>query len=792
MNQYEEFKINSNSRTMDDICKVSSFQKQKHQKFISKYFKDQQKNNPRVLLMHGLGSGKTCSSILISESVKTNHKVIVVVPAALQTNYRKELMSDCVSGNTFLKQPEKNTIKQMMNNKHYCELNVTQQKTYDNLMKIANKRINDKYEIMSYQKFVNRSEKGELKLDNKLVIIDEVQNIISITGSMYQVFLKELVFKRPSNLKLVLLSGTPMVDKAHELSLVLNLLDKGDKQLPEGDKFISKFVHRNSNGELSIKDELYEYVKNKVSFFAGVSPRAYPQRIDHDVICKMSNKQEDVYKKTIGNLTSLNNPNMIKKIFSQTFYISPRLASNAIYTNRKVGLSNRPKHLKASQIISSKFDTCYQRIAKSKGPVFVYSNFVSASGIKDFAVILSSKGYREVTPDICPIGSAKRFATFKTGEEKQNARILSIYNSTKNKDGSLIKVILGSPAMKEGVTLLRVREVHLLDPYWNKNRTEQIIGRAIRFCSHKDVSPTERLVDVYHYISHTSQGVLSVDQHVHKLAKSKNDLVDLFTKKLKQFAFDCSLFKSVNGVERCGRFQGTNTTIPRNSIHSSFPKQRLHLNNSNHTLMQKFQGIYREYDKIFKLDLYIYSKTFKITETFKNKIKRIFRNLGFKRPNNIKYHIVKASYKGNDDVLRLVGHKEPGVSVSEGKTTFKSINFSGAASSREIKRNVKGNLKTKGGCPKKRIPNENGICPSEFPHKAKNPKGHDCCYKRKHRNSENISSFKLLVKNDILYIGRKRCMSYHKPDLIKLAKKLKIVPKTYKADICKQIKDKAN
>ena len=44
-----------------------------------------------LLLYHGLGSGKTCSSIAIAEGIKNDLKVLVMTPASLRNNYIEEL-----------------------------------------------------------------------------------------------------------------------------------------------------------------------------------------------------------------------------------------------------------------------------------------------------------------------------------------------------------------------------------------------------------------------------------------------------------------------------------------------------------------------------------------------------------------------------------------------------------------------------------------------------------------------------------------------------------------------------
>ena len=119
-------------------------------------------------------------------------------------------------------------------------------------------------------------------------------------------------------------------------------------------------------------------------------------------------------------------------------------------------------------------------------------------------------------------------------------------NSKSNYNGSRIKIILGSPAIKEGVSLLRVRQVHIMEPYWNMSRLEQVIGRAIRFCSHKDVAYAEREVQVYIYIATALKSTeLTVDKHIMALAFKKKELTDQFETIMREMAVDKYLFQNV-------------------------------------------------------------------------------------------------------------------------------------------------------------------------------------------------------------------------------------------------------
>jgi hypothetical protein len=77
------------------------------------------------------------------------------------------------------------------------------------------------------------------------------------------------------------------------------------------------------------------------------------------------------------------------------------------------------------------------------------------------------------------------------------------------------------------------------------SRMLQIMGRAVRFCSHKDVPKSKRVVKIYLYLA-TYPGEKTIDQYVWSLAKKKNKLIEEFEIPLKESAFDCELFYNRN------------------------------------------------------------------------------------------------------------------------------------------------------------------------------------------------------------------------------------------------------
>ena len=75
---------------------------------------------------------------------------------------------------------------------------------------------------------------------------------------------------------------------------------------------------------------------------------------------------------------------------------------------------------------------------------------------------------------------------------------------------------------------------------------DQVIGRAIRFCSHKDVPKYRRRVNVYLYLATSPKGEMTVDEYIYKLAKDKNKLISKFEISMKESAVDCYLNKNAN------------------------------------------------------------------------------------------------------------------------------------------------------------------------------------------------------------------------------------------------------
>jgi len=257
---------------------------------------------------------------------------------------------------------------------------------------------------------------------------------------------------------------------------------------------------------------------------------------------------------------------------------------------------------------SCKLYKILKKMEESKGPVLMYSQYKTVEGIGVFAIALRANGYEQITfkRDLAPwqpiefdeasIASfkkgpgIKRFITF-SGEEDQRQRsaILAIFNGqwqqltrsiralfmkevsgfdgndnqSKFIRGEIISCIAITGAGAEGISLRNVRQVHIMEPFWNMARLEQVKGRAIRVCSHADLPVKDRVVDIFTYVSvfspqqidkklsvsiRTTDKGMTSDQVVLEVATRKQTISDKLLRVIQEVSVDCGMNSADNFI----------------------------------------------------------------------------------------------------------------------------------------------------------------------------------------------------------------------------------------------------
>ena len=205
--------------TMENFCLPKKYTLQPQQKALTDILSSKyapwiiDKNIRGILLFHQIGAGKTCTSISIAEKFKFKMKIMIVLPASLIDNFLSEMRTEC-TGDIYVKKEERIKLK---------KLNFDEDE-YKIIINKINERIYKYYTIYSYHKFINLIKENKLiNLNNTLLIIDEIQNMISLNGTFYNL-LYNIINKSDNKLKIILMTATPIFDKPVEIALTLNLL----------------------------------------------------------------------------------------------------------------------------------------------------------------------------------------------------------------------------------------------------------------------------------------------------------------------------------------------------------------------------------------------------------------------------------------------------------------------------------------------------------------------------------------------------------------------------------------
>jgi hypothetical protein len=140
--------------------------------------------------------------------------------------------------------------------------------------------------------------------------------------------------------------------------------------------------------------------------------------------------------------------------------------------------------------------------------------------------------------------------------------------------GEVIKILMITASGAEGINLRNVRYVHITEPYWHPVRTEQIIGRARRICSHIDLPEELRTVDVFLYVMRfTARQIaqdndeslnirmhdksktdgttpMSTDQSLYEISNIKERITRQILTAVKESSFDCMIHANAGAKER--------------------------------------------------------------------------------------------------------------------------------------------------------------------------------------------------------------------------------------------------
>lgn len=284
-----------NIKEYADLLSKAEFELSPHQAFVRNFMSFQTPYNS-MLLYHALGSGKTCSAIGVAEEMRDyyrqmgiNKRIIVVASPNVQDNFKLQLFDErklkLVDGIW--------SIKGCIGNKLLKEINPTSMRglTKEKIVYQVKTLINASYSFMGYTQFSNeitrvagdnmtyKNRNIQEEYNNTLIIIDEVHNIRISDDNENKDIAKNLMYlvMVAQNVRLLLLSATPMFNNYKEIVWILNLMNMNDRRGLVGIKEI--FDNEGNFKEGSGKELFIRKATGYISYVRGENPYTFPFRV---------------------------------------------------------------------------------------------------------------------------------------------------------------------------------------------------------------------------------------------------------------------------------------------------------------------------------------------------------------------------------------------------------------------------------------------------------------------------------------------------------------------------------
>ena len=319
-------------------------------------------------------------------------------------------------------------------------------------------------------------------------------------------------------------------------------------------------------------------IENKLSFLTlyGSTLKKHQKNIYMNEVLKyegLDNLQIDVENKLLqlSNIVYPGDSDNFNDLYGENGLINTMNIVKGIYSYKNEILEEYGEYFHKDIIgdYSSKIRNIIDIISKTDGIVFIYSNWIK-SGIVPLVLALEQNGYTKSDGKEVLKGSKRidkisyegkykdeysdpndfksaNYLVISGSDLKSNSleEDLKTVTSLENKNGENIKVVIGSTVASEGLDFKNIRSIHILEPWHNINKLEQVIGRGIRNCSHKALESQDRNVTIYLHTSVTDD-IETIDTYLYRYSEYKAKQIGEIENILKKNSIDKYLFQNGN------------------------------------------------------------------------------------------------------------------------------------------------------------------------------------------------------------------------------------------------------
>ena len=289
-----------------DALSKASFELQPHQAFVKNFLSSQTPYNS-LLLYHGLGSGKTLSSIGVCEEMRNylkqlgiQKRILIVASENVQENFKLQLFDERnlilvvgswtikgLSGNQLLKEVNPMNMKGLPKEKIVNQIKSLIQHSYlflgygqfaNYIMKTMDPTMNESVKTDKIVLDKKRIKRLQNEFSNRMIVIDEVHNIRKAEDNANKrvAIHLEYLIKSAENIKLLLLSATPMYNSYKEIVWLMNIMNMNDRR---GKIDVKDVFDANGDFKSEGEDQLIRKATGYISFVRGENPYTFPYRI---------------------------------------------------------------------------------------------------------------------------------------------------------------------------------------------------------------------------------------------------------------------------------------------------------------------------------------------------------------------------------------------------------------------------------------------------------------------------------------------------------------------------------
>jgi superfamily II DNA or RNA helicase len=525
-----------------------------HQKIVNILMKNYDLGTRGLLIYHQMGVGKTITALATAMEFRGERQIIILLTKSLQENFKNQIVKYLkLSGRaeeaegliktyfTFISSNSSNMASQMAQKTNFAEDSFIEEKFRD----------------------ISR-----INLDGKFLIVDEAHNLFRMitNGSKNALALYDAI-KSAKNLKLLFLSGTPIANDPFELVPCFNMLSNNkthplfpedyrdfekffvaEKGIKNKEKFQNRIIGLVSFAEIS--EELKKHFPEKLEISIERVPMEPNQYLNYLLARE---KESDEGKKFFGKDQRTAPGTKPKSSAISSYKVKSRQISNFSPPKDKVITSASD----IEEIISPKFDSILKNITSSEGSSLVYSQFIGLGGLGSFAEFLNRNKFSEFSFSYSQVAIEKKSDNqkyaFITGEVPFDMRtkIIDEFNRKENMGGDIIKALLVSSTGAEGLDLKNLRTIHIMEPYWNYGRIDQIQARGVRLNSHDDLPDDKKNVKTYIYLAvHPLDSIHlddeTTDEELYHKSVINKILIDSFLDAVKGASVECQLYDITN------------------------------------------------------------------------------------------------------------------------------------------------------------------------------------------------------------------------------------------------------